>query len=525
MVAKKKLRFPLGGENRSGAYVQTDKPYTTLRAVNCRSTGSLERRGRGGSRPGMVKFIDNDFGANITCIKKVSYLDSSGDTVTELIVIADGNISKVSTVAAVTTTSYLTDDDGNHITIGGDNIIFKSTVDAVNPIPGAGDAFQVAEYGGRLLIAGSTVMIYDPMTGSVETIPNAPTNQPFMGVYRDRLMVSGDDNFWYASAMGDFEDWDFVENKDNDARATGGILGDDGAIGGNVTAMFFWNDEAAILSTSDGIWVIYGDPVAGRKVSVSRNVGIIAPQAASITPDGLLVFLARDGLYSWQIGSKSDPEKFSAYVLPEDLRDVSITTNTILMQYDHKNNGIHLFVTPATGSGEHWWLALKYKALWSVKFATATHQPIAVGLYPADGDSNVVIGSKDGYLRKFSKSALNDDGSALNSDLLIGPIDLGGETKAGLVQEMVIDLADNTIGVTWRWIVAKTAEECADIAESYVDGTAVPATVASGALLENHNPPVYPRSSGGFGVLWIDGVSRWSYEAITIFIKKLGRLR
>lgn len=48
------LEFPLGGEDRSLAY-QKQRPFTTPPSLNVRSEGTLERRVRGGSRPGLVK--------------------------------------------------------------------------------------------------------------------------------------------------------------------------------------------------------------------------------------------------------------------------------------------------------------------------------------------------------------------------------------------------------------------------------------------------------------------------------------
>ena len=87
-------------------------------------------------------------------------------------------------------------------------------------------------------------------------------------------------------------------------------------------------------------------------------MGIIQANAWATLPDTALVFLSRDGLYVLPPGGEGRPEAISRELLPEELLDVDVDSNTIAMAYDSRDRGIHIFVTPTDGStGNHWWLS------------------------------------------------------------------------------------------------------------------------------------------------------------------------
>lgn len=525
---KMDVRFPVLGENRGGAYAQEGPLFSSLKTKNVRNRGPLERRGRGGTRPMLTKYINNDFGTTITGLEQVSYIDDDGNLQYDIVVIADGNINVIQGVTITTTISYLQTEAGAFITTeAGDFIIYQSTVAAVNPI-GDSDSYSMVECGGKLYIASTALRVYDPRNGTVVPVTNAPASQPLVSEYQERIVVAGEDHMFYASRQGDHEDWDFGDDKDDAGKAIAGFVGDSGRIGGTIKCMLNYKDKAFIMGTSDDLWVIYGAMSpngGGKKQNISHNVGIIAPRAATITPNGMLVFLSRDGLYTWQIGSDAEPQKFSANVIPQDLRDVSVTTNDISMVYDHKNEGINLFITPATGVGENWWLDLEQRALFADVYP-ATQQPLLATQINMSGYSDVILASKDGYLRRHSNTVTTDDGTTMNSELAFGPFHIShGNGMDGMITEIISDLADNSSSVTWRILVADTAEEVADNAETAFAAAWAAGVHSSDTWTENHNRPKYPRSRGAWAVLWLSGTGRWSFESITLYTKQLGRLR
>lgn len=747
MVKKRKitLSFPFGGENRGGRYAQQTKPYSTPSTNNVRPNGVLERRGRGGSRPGLVKWIDNDFGTNITAITPVTWVDGDGNHKATLIVVADGKMHYVDGEVVTETKAYLVDDNGNKIiTDDGDYIIFNSEVSAVNPL-GNTNVFSVVEHEGKLYIADSALSVYNPDFGTVSEISDAPTGNTIVCVYKERLVLAGGNHIYSFSRQGDFTDFTVGDRMEQVDRPVRGQLADSGRAGDEITYVASWKDSVLVMATADSLWYFTGDPSgSGSRKRVSGRIGVVGHSAACITDDGIMLFIARDGLYMWAVGSDKVPQRFGPERIPEELRDVDVT-KYISMAYDHKNNGCHIYLnkktdvelvlhfkceefsgidysvfdssgngnnglvydqtenpmftdqitdtgkilngfnfsnnngkidvsssgvsldsdtvsiglwadcpsveeliseedrftlsggslpqvvfytdsgsvtavaTTSIGSGwrhlfatwdgytarlyidgvlvdsevgysvftalgtgadnlhvcsdydgtsnyngyvddvriyngvlslseigliynsgtgsqstlngvsydaDGWWIDMEDKGIWPVSFANDYHNPLCLAVHNMSGDSDVLLACDDGYIRRFSNSATDDDGTDITSDLMLGPIHVPGEYGYdGLVEEVISDFADNSETITWKTIVGSTAEEAVDKAVASFDGDGIINIDKSGSWSENHNYPRFPRSRGAWVVLWISSTGQWSYESITFLLQKLGRLR
>jgi len=522
------IEFPLGGQNRRAGYAQKFRPFTTPRAINVRGVGSLEKRGRGGCRPGLAKFVDNDFGTNITGIQSVTYVDASGDRQQDLAVIADGTMNIVQGGSVTPTIAYLSI-NGDNLTISGDNLIFGSTVSSTNPLAD-GNSFDLAEWGGKLYIADSTLKEYDPVTGNVNTVDDAPSGQPLVEIYQQRVVLAGGDHVYYISGQADATDWDAGADYENVGRAVFGQLSDQGIIGEKVLALHNYHDRALIFGCRDSIWALYGNPAGpeARKVNVvSPYVGILSRDSYTVTPNGTVIFLSRRGVYTWQIGSEAEPAPFSERLIPEELLAIDTTTTDVLMEYDHRSRGVHLFLTPQgiNEEGTHWWIDLDNNAFWEVSLPYDM-QPLVSSRVTTDGYSDVVFGCRDGYIRRFDDSATTDDGTAIQSDIIIGPFHVSGqEGMDGQIVQMVGALAKGSGNVDWKIVVADSAEEVVDKAEEILEADGLTGVDKIGRWTEGQNTREYPRSRGPWAIIWLSSTEQWSYEAITMYNAQLGRLR
>jgi len=519
------IRFPLGGENRRGGYPQ-EAPYTTPYAVNVRGVGPLEHRSRGGSRPMLSKFVDNDFGTQITAVNKVSYIDDSGDLQHDLIVVTDGSIAVLQGESVTTTVAYLTI-DGDKVLLDGDYVVFDSDLASVNPI-GDDDTYQTAEYQGRLLIASSTLKRYNPLSGAVEDVENAPSSQPLVTTYQRRVVLGGESHLLYFSGIGNIADWTAATHKPKNIKQAVTLTGSKyGEVSRTNKCTMNWKDKVFVFGSTDELWALYGSPVTGELQNISHSVGIIGAESACVTHDGLVVLLARDGLYTWPIGSKEPPQKLSAEIVPEELKDIDVTSVIVKMAYDHKSKGVHIFATPdAASAGEHWWFDLKHKAIWRVTFPNNNHQPWVVATLPNSGYSDVVLGCKDGYLRRFDNTATTDDGTAVNSDIILGPFQTGGEYgRDGALERMIADFATSTAGLTCRVVRGDAAETVVDNTVSDITGGTTTNVFSSHTFAAGHNKVVYPKARGAWCAIWIDAAGRWAYESLAIFMRKLGQLK
>jgi hypothetical protein len=521
-----KIEFPLSGENRSGGYSKRTAPYSTPRAVNVRSVGPLEGRGRGGSRPGLSKLVSTDFGSVITGLSSVTYLTSAGAHKHVLAVICDGNLFVVDGSTVTQMYAYLTTDDGNYvITDDGDRIIFNATVASVNPI-GDNNSFQMAESNGKLYIADSVLKRYNPLTGVVENVTGAPASQPLVCVYQHRVVLSGADHMFYACAVGDDTDWSFAKDMGNPGRAFAGHLGGN-TIGEPIKAMVQYEDKALVLATNDGVWVIYGNFAGegGRRACISPRIGVISPGGIAVAPGGTALMLARDGLYSFVIGSDAPPQPFSDKAVPDDFLDIDPTTVTITMQYDYRSRGFHLFLTPDHGVGTHWWIDIVNHAMWPVKLSD-DHQPLCACELKTSGFSNIILGCSDGYLRRFDDEAEDDDGTDVQSDLFLGPFHTSREEGyEGQITEIVGALAAESGEVTWRIVVGDSAEEAVDAADAALNGDRTTGVDSSGTWSAGQNRVEYPRARGAWVVIWLSSTKPWAFESMTAWMKKLGRIR
>lgn len=527
----KSLSFPLGGVARAGNYRDQTRPYSSPWAVNVRGVGSLEGRVRGGSRPGLAKFSSTQLVGAITAMVPVVSVNDDGDREYAVVIIADGKFYKLQGDALSSLSSEIAI-GAQTITIGGEEIVFPSAVGSASPI-GQTDAYAAVSRNGRVLLADSILREYDLQNGSVVAVPASegivPENQPVIALYRDRVILTGKDHLWYASRMSDIEDWDFGATMEDGGRAVAGQLSHSGVIGDVPIAAIPFEDKALTFACENSLWVLYGDPATGKLERISGEIGIVSPNAWAMSADGQMAFLSNDGVYLWRVGSQAAPVRFSEARIPWRLREIDPGANIINMAYCPRERGFHLFVTPETGAGLHWWLDPEHKAVWPVVLQ-ADHQPTAVARVNDGGLADVALGCSDGYLRMFREDSVTDDGSPLESHVLIGPVRISAnDMKAAVLAEVHAIMSAFIGDVTWRVYMDDSAESVVDRAvqavEDDISDGAVGGFQATGVWSSGRNKVSRTRVRGSWVVIQITGQLQWSYEAIEIVVRHLGRLR
>ncbi len=529
-TASKTLTFPLAGVSRRRGYRKQVRPYSAPWAVNVRGVCQIESRDRGGSRPGLTKVCTTDLGSNINAMIPVTSIDADGNRDYDIVIIADGSFYQLQGSTASSVSSRLEDDNGNPIlTDDNEEILFDSSVSASSPVGETG-AYCGAERNGKLYLADSVLKRYNPQTGVIENVTASngaiPTEQPLVCVYRDRIILAGKDHVWYASRQSEPEDWNFGADMGDDGRAVAGQLAYTGGIGYTPQAIIPVEDKALVFACRNSIWVLYGDPATGRLRNLSSEIGIIAPNAWARSADGLMAFLSNDGIYVWQAGSEAAPKRFSEERIPGELRNVD-TSNKISMAYDPRGRGFHLFITPESGDGSHWWLDTENKAIWPVSLQVS-HQPVATARVEGTGIAEVLLGCNDGYLRKFNEDSATDDGTSIESDVLIGPFRIApDDARDAMISEVHGIMADLPSGaiVTWRLFAGDSAEAVTDAAVADIKAATPCNYRASGQWTELRNYVVRPRIRGAWAAIWLSSMDKWAYEAVMIVSRQLGRLR
>ena len=326
-----------------------------------------------------------------------------------------------------------------------------------------------------------TPTLATPLSIYQQTIDNGkpkgimPTGCPLIAVFRDRIVLGGNPpHIFYFSRAGDPFDWNFGDDPDDPARATGGASGLTGMIGKPLTAICRSADDYLILGTATEIWALHGDPVSGgQMLDLSDKVGIVAADAWTRVPDGGMVFLSHDGLYKLAPGGNSRPQILSDR-LPRELRDINLNTVWPILAYEPRAKGVKVYLSPqsadASGQGldRHWLYELQTDAFWKEQYHSA-HEPISTCLYPLKNQpgESLLLGCRDGVIRCYSDDTGSDDGAPIESKVLLGPFRASGDRDL-IIDELIATLGESSGDVDWEIYSADSAEAAYAL---YVAGT------------------------------------------------------
>jgi hypothetical protein len=258
-----------------------------------------------------------------------------------------------------------------------------------------------------------------------------------------------------------------------------------------MTAIAVHSDDYMIFGCRGETWMMRGDPVYAPDLdSVSHTIGIIGPTAWCVGPEGELIFLTLDGLYALPAGGGAKPIPLSRDVLPQD---------------------------DSSNARTHWWFDWRRKTFWPISLQS-DHEPMATCNLQATNveDSSVILGGRDGYLRRLSGLSTTDDGTSFSSYVEIGPIPLAPDGDVGTIIALDAVMAADSADVTWTIHPSLTFE-----------GATTVASVATGTWVGGINASVHRPCRGQACILKIAGTAgrAWAFETATSIVAKSGRRR
>jgi hypothetical protein len=368
--------------------------------------------------------------------------------------------------------------------------------------------------------------VYDPLTNGMIALKatagkgQVPTGCPLICRYLDRIVLAGAEiapHVWYMSRQSDPNDWDY--SQEDSQRAVAGTSSEAGVPGSPITALIPHSDDYLIMGCRDSVWRLRGDPAYGGSLdSLSHTIGIIGPKAWCLGPGGELIFLSLDGLYALAAGGDSYPVPLSRELLPQEFLNLNPDMLTVSLEYDIQGRGIHVYLTPDSSNQRiHWWMDWERKTFWPVSLES-DYEPTYTCAYQATAieDSGVILGCRDGMLRRYSSLAETDCGTVFESYAMIGPIALAPEGTSGRIMSMDATLANNSGDVTWE-----TA--CGNSAEAAVLATASDSGTWSAGLNATARPAVF----GQAATVTVTGDSgrSWALESIVAIRRESGPRR
>jgi len=372
--------------------------------------------------------------------------------------------------------------------------------------------------------------VYDPVAGTLALWLHTTDKGPIpagcraITVYQDRLGLAGSmdaPHVWYFSRKGDPLDW--LTTSDDVKRAVNGPASEGGNVGQAVRCMFGHSADYFFAFGQTQCWVMRGDPAYGAQFNtLSPNVGALDLKAWARGPGGEIVMLTRDGIYIIEPG-QGVPISTSREILPQELLDVDPTNSIILLEYDIRFRGVHIYVTPKDSRATtHWWFAWETKGFWPETYPVV-QEPTCIFNYVADdaSESAVILGCRDGYLRRHRRTAETDDGTAFSSYVLYGPFRGWDQLNDGIIADLDGAISEGSGTIGWSILAAQSHEAA-------VSATARHSGEWATHSLGGRQRTSHPRARGGSFIVKLangDTGRRWGVENMVARVLNAGRSR
>lgn len=525
------LHFPKAGLNvvcpfqkQPAPQIQTDPvdyARTSRDGRNVRGWNGPENRVRGGSRAGLTKYVSPAVGGIsgwivqlldviVTINPSAALQLSQSGRVVLLVAVSQGNVY-VLTPGATTWTSTL-----------------NSTGDTP-PLNFTGLVYSAANLQKLWFADGVNYCYYDPQSNTVLTWTASQGTLPVDGdgnaprlicTWRGRTVLSGllkDPQNWFMSAVSDPTNWNY--NPAAGLIPTQAVAGNNapmGLIGDVVMSMCPYNDDNLIFFGAHSIYLMRGDPAAGGQIDlVTDAIGGVFGVCWARDPQGNVYFFSnRCGVYRYVPGQQ--PQRISMAIDPI-LTQIDTGLNGIRLLWDDRYQGLHVFVTPliAAGATEHYFYEARTNAWWADVFASSQFDPLTCVTFDGNntGDRLPLIGSWDGYVRAIDPAATTDDGNAIPSYVVIGPLVTNNFDEL-LLKDVKALLGTASGDVACDVYVGESAEEALSLPSR--------ATLVFNAG-QNYALPV--RASGQALYLKLSSTNRWAMEAVRIRLANQGKVR
>lgn len=460
------LPFPSQGLHKTQAF-EGQPELTSCDLQNVRSFDPTTGRNRGAQRAGLSKYV-NDRTADGQ-VQDMGYVAAratpSGQTEVGSRTIKAYAVTN-GTVAEVSSSSFTTATSGS------------SALSATVPVIFSTELFGVVYFADgtnekKWTASTNTVSNWVATSG---TLPVDGGNRPrLITTWRSRIVVSGistDPHNWFMSRVGDPLDWDYVPVPDDVAQAVAGNNAEAGKSADIINGLIPYNDDILLILGDHTVHQVTGDPAEGGRIDrISDQIGGAWGQAWCKDPNGNVYFFgSRGGVYRMQPGSP--PQSMTSGIIEEDLAGVDLDNNLISMEWDDRQKGFYLFITPLDNTATtHYFYDSRNDAWFPDVFATNDHNPTSTILFDGDAvaDRALWLGGQDGYIRKVDVAADDDDGVAIDAFVFLGPMQMEGKPRL-IINNMEPILGESSDPITFDVYSSKSAE-AAKASTSSLTGT------------------------------------------------------
>jgi|GEM_PF-1568011 len=336
--------------------------------------------------------------------------------------------------------------------------------------------------GNRIIVGSGVAATHSGGVVYVDPGTNAPGDHAAQCVYRDRF-IRPSGKLIFASRQGVYTDWSLSADVSDMGRPFVMQLSEAGEIGGDIVSLIPHKDAYLLAATSGSLWVLQGDPTAeGSLQNITREVGMVGAKAWCRDHLDRYYFLSSHGLYTVS-ASGGGLQAISEDVIPEQLTGVA-DASTVL-EYDHETRAVYIHIPSAAVS---WMFDTERMGFWPFKVGNSS------------------------------------------SHIALGPVQLGNGNSYGRLIQLHGITASGSVTVTWRVLVADTAEQVSVNAkaaiEALIAGNTPTNIHSSGTWTAGVNHRCYPRARGKYMILLISASSgSWAWEGASAVVEPSGQWR
>jgi hypothetical protein len=536
----KDLHFPKAGIDLSQAFSRQPNPQisdgeyarSTPVALNVRGFEPATGRLRGGSRPGLSKWIPSLVSGSTFIIQDLNLIVLNGSTTPQGTMAQPSQSGRIVTVCTVVQGNIYTASPGDTVwTVAANKtknvtplnysgIVYSSPnnqkmyyADGVNytfydPVANTANTW----------VAGTTDSLGNPITGSlpVDSQKNTPR---LITTWRGRTVLSGlllDSQNIFFSAISDPNNWDYNTVSATPSQAVALNASPLGLVGDVVTNLIPYTDDVMCIGCDHELWQMSGDPMAGGQLSlVSQTIGMAWGISWCVDPYGNLYFFSNTGgIYIWIPGAA--PQRISQPI--EQLVNITNTGEySIRLLWSDRFQGIHVFITYLINQqvNTHLFFEVRTSAWYQDQYANTYNDPICCCTTDGNIGSDRVplIGSWSGYVYEVDPTSTTDDGTAFTSEVLIGPL-LTPTADAMLVKDLQAIMGETSGEVTYQILLGTTAE--AALSSS---------PVMTGTWVAGRNFTIPIRREGYAVYIVLTSTNPWMMEEIKIRMATTGKVR
>ncbi len=335
--------------------------------------------------------------------------------------------------------------------------------------------------------------------------------------WRGRLVVAGlrlDPHNFFMSRIDDPTDWDYFPGEVSSDQPVSGNSAPEGLVGDVITAIIPYSDDELVVGCDSSIWIFKGDLMAGGGIMrVSNQIGMAWGNPWTTGPDGTLYFFSnKTGIYSMVLGQA--PVRISQ-TFEQLISDLDTGANIIRMSWDDLWQGLHVFITPASAASAttHFFWESRTGAWWSDTFGNEDHNPLCCCTFDGNltSDRRALIGSWDGYVRCMTPESSDDDGTAILSSVVIGPL-LTRDLDTILLKDLQAILGEDSGEIDYAVYVGTTAEKAL---------SSTP--IATGTWQAGRNLLTPTRWSAHAIYVKLSSTNKWAMETIRARTSKQGK--